>query len=154
MRTISLTLLGVVVLVALGCRQENARFAASADQVDSKIAVISMTSDPSVDLQQTNMGLIFAGFCLDEGYDVNLFLNVKGVKLATTSFPEDTRFGSHAPLKEQLVDLQQRGAKIHVCPVCMDDLGIEAEQIIPAAFVTSKPKLFAKLGDDTMVFTY
>ena len=100
------------------------------------------------------MGLTFAGFCVDEGYDVNIFLNVKGVHLATNGFSDEVKFMDHTPLKKQLVALKDRGVQVHVCPVCMKDFSIESGEIIPAAFVTTKPKLFAKLGADTMVFTY
>lgn len=127
---------------------------ASSQSVERKIAMISITSDPNEDLQEVNMGLTFAGFCADEGYDVNIFLNVKGVMLATNDFSDETRFQNHEPLKQQLIALKERGVNVHVCPVCMKDFDIDAGEIIPEAFVTDKPKLFAKLGSDTMVFTY
>ena len=55
---------------------------------------------------------------------------------------------------QQLQTLKSRGAELHVCPVCMKDLEITSDEIIEAAFVTDKPKLFGKLGGDTMVFSY
>ena len=48
----------------------------------------------------------------------------------------------------------ERGAEVHVCPVCMKDMDIEEEDLMEGAFVTSKPKLFANLGSNTVVFTY
>jgi predicted peroxiredoxin len=126
----------------------------SASKPGVKIAIISIISDPNSDLQKVNMGLTFAGFCADEGYDVNIFLNVEGVKLATKSFSDELSFKDHLPLKQQLVSLAERGGQIHVCPVCMKDFEITSDQIVPQAFVTDKPKLFAKLGADTMVFSY
>ena len=121
---------------------------------DKKIALISITSDPKADPQSVNMGLTFAGFCVDEGYDVAIFFNVKGVTLPTTSFDEEFKYLEHSPMVAQVKKLKERGVELHVCPVCMGDLKIEKGQIIEEAFVTSKPKLFAKLGSDTMVFTY
>lgn len=126
----------------------------SSSEAAQKIALISITSDPNTDLQEVNMGLTFAGFCVDEGYDVNIFLNVKGVHLATNDFSDEIAFLSHSPLKEQLKALNGRGVQVHVCPVCMGDFEIEADEIIEEAFVTDKPKLFGKLGSDTIVFTY
>ena len=156
MRPVSLVLI-LLVIGALGCFESSS--STTVDRSDSgasenKVAMISITSDPAVDLQEINMGLTFAGFCVDEGFDVNIFLNVKGVKLATNGFSDETKFKDYAPLKKQLIDLSKRGVQIHVCPVCMKDFGIENDEIIPDAFVTSKPKLFAKLGSDTIVFTY
>jgi predicted peroxiredoxin len=119
-----------------------------------KVALISMTSDPLADPQAVNMGLTFAGFCVDEGYEVAIFFNVHAVTLPTNTFADDFKYLEHAPLKTQLKTLKERGVELHVCPVCMKDLGIADADIISEAFVTSKPKLFAKLGADTMVLTY
>ena len=66
----------------------------------------------------------------------------------------DYKYQEHAPLIEQLQTLKSRGAELHVCPVCMKDLKITADEIMEDAFVTDKPRLFEKLGGDTMVFTY
>ena len=160
MRTFPFSLLLLLAVTFLsGCAQDQTSKKDSSSTSTTKaeakkIAVISITSDPKSELQEVNMGLTFAGFCADEGYDVNIFLNVKGVKLATNDFSNEISFKSHSPLKKQLVGLAGRGVQIHVCPVCMKDFDIPKEAIIPEAFVTDKPKLFAKLGPDTMVFTY
>jgi predicted peroxiredoxin len=151
--------LGLLLLVAVplttGCtRQSGSAPSTNATESGAKLALISITSDPNTDLQKVNMGLTFAGFCVDEGYDVNIFLNVEGVKLATNSFSNELRFKDHSPLKQHLVSLAERGVHVHVCPVCMKDFEITSDEIIPEAFVTDKPRLFAKLGADTMVFSY
>ena len=83
-----------------------------------------------------------------------IFFNVKGVLLPVRSFNPDFRFLEHPPMIETLKKLHGRGVQLHVCPVCMKDLEIPNDAIIEEAFVTDKPKLFAKLGGDTMVFTY
>ena len=151
---VSLLALCILFLSLSGC-QTNVRLDSPAIQnTDSKVAVISLTSDPLTHPQSVNMGLTFAGFCLDEGYDVAIFFNVKGVTLPTTSFDADYKYQEHAPMIEQLQTLKSRGAELHVCPVCMKDLKITADDIMEDAFVTDKPRLFEKLGGDTMVFTY
>lgn len=155
----SFLLVAILVAFAVGCENPSTNSptngnAASPAKSQDKIALISITSEPEVDLQEVNMGLTFAGFCADEGYDVNIFLNVKGVKLATHNFPESVKFKNHRPLKQQLMDLSGRGVQVHVCPVCMKDFEIPKDEIIPEAFVTDKPKLFGKLGPNTVVFTY
>lgn len=137
-----------------GCQNKVEQDSPAIKDTDAKVAVISLTSDPLTDPQAVNMGLTFAGFCLDEGYDVAIFFNVKGVTLPTTSFAADYKYQEHAPMIEQLQTLKSRGAELHVCPVCMKDLKITADDIIEDAFVTDKPRLFGKLGGDTMVFTY
>lgn len=152
-----LLLAGLLSLVIAGCEPSSSQTdpsSSGAQQGSAKVVVLSIISDPDEMPQKVNMALVFAGFCLDEGYDVNLFLNVAGVKMATKEYSETVAFKNHDPLKVQLIALSKRGAQVHVCPVCMKDLEISNDAIIPDAFVTSKPKLFAKLGADTMVMTY
>ncbi len=145
----------LLITMVFGCQKEIEQSGqTTVSDSEKKVAVISITSDPLADPQAVNMGLTFAGFCLDEGYDVAIFFNVKGVTLPTTGFDASYKYQDHAPLIEQLQSLNERGAELHVCPVCMKDLDITADDIIEEAFVTDKPKLFSKLGSDTMVFTY
>ena len=154
-------ILGLAVL-ASGCEQSKSTAgnsnlnSASLDAVSSGpgTVLLSVTSDVNVDPQSVNMALTLAGFCLDEDYTVAIFFNVKGVQIPTTGFPEEMAYGEHAPFKEQIRALAERGAEIHVCPVCMGDLGVEAEEIMESAFVTSKPKLFAHVGPHATVFSY
>jgi len=146
------TILGLVVLVS-GCAESNA-VSVEAVATGPGTVLLSVTSDANVDPQSVNMALTLAGFCLDEKYTVAIFFNVKGVQIPTTGFPEDLAYGDHAPFKEQIKALADRGAEIHVCPVCMGDLGVEAEDIMESAFVTSKAKLFAHVGPHATVFSY
>ena len=155
----SLMVIFSAVVLTAGCTNYSPEPGTNAGQLKNpnsttKIAVISITSDPKVDPQAVNMGLTFAGFCLDEGYQVAIFFNVKGTTLPTAEFPDDFAYQSHDPMKTQLVKLNERGAELHVCPVCMNDLSVSKSEIIDEAFVTSKPKLFANLGSNTVVFTY
>ena len=64
-------------LCLCGCQTNVKQDAWSSQNTDNKVAVISLTSDPLTHPQSVNMGLTFAGFCLDEGYDVAIFFNVK-----------------------------------------------------------------------------
>ncbi len=140
-------ILGLVVLVS-GCADSKAV------SVKAPTVLLSVTSDANEDPQSVNMALTLAGFCLDENYTVAIFFNVKGVQIPTTGFSEELAYGEHAPFKEQIRALAERGAEIHVCPVCMGDLGVEAEDIMESAFVTSKPKLFTHVGPHATVFSY
>jgi predicted peroxiredoxin len=146
--------LAFVVLALTGCEQTSSESAQVKTQADQKIALISITSDPLKNPQAVNMGLTFSGFCVDEGYKVAIFFNVKGTILPTKSFDPEFKYLEHTPMATQLGALKKRGVELHVCPVCMGDLKIEKDQIVEEAFVTSKPKLFANLGADTIVFTY
>ena len=153
MQRLSLLVFTVLLSSLLGCQKPAPAPGGSAES-GRKIAVISITTDAQVDPQKVNMALTFARFCVDEKYEVAIFFNVKGVLLPTTTFPDEFKYQEYDPLKSQVAALSTDGAEIHVCPVCMNDLGVMKEDIMEGAFVTTKPKLFAKLGPDTMVFTY
>jgi predicted peroxiredoxin len=146
--------IGALVLCAGGCADSKPGLLDDQPQLGPGTVLLSVTSDANEDPQSVNMALTLAGFCLDENYTVAIFFNVKGVHIPTTGFSEDLAYGDHAPFKEQIRALAERGAEIHVCPVCMGDLGVEAEDIMESAFVTSKPKLFAPVGPHATVFSY
>ena len=153
MHRISLLVLSLVTIGLVGCsgQQQSSSVTPGSER---KVAVISITSDAQLDPQAVNMGLTFANFCADEKYEVAIFFNVKGVQLPTKSFPDDFQYLEHDPFKAQIKALAEKGVEIHVCPVCMGDLKVSGDEIMEEAFVTTKAKLFAKLGADTMVFTY
>jgi predicted peroxiredoxin len=154
--TMKQVMLGLALVCLLaGCNTKSGEATVSGDLTSlQKVALISITSDADVDPQAVNMGLTFANFCLEEGFKVAIFFNVKGVKIPTVDFPDDQAYGEHAPFKQQIATLSQQGVEIHVCPVCMGDLGVVDEDIMEGAFKTTKPKLFANLGVSTVVFTY
>lgn len=149
-------LLGLALLSLLaGCNKNPAEQTVTKEVAAvQKVALISITSDANSDPQSVNMGLTFARFCHEEGFKVAIFFNVKGVTIPTTAFPDDASYGEHDPFKEQITNLSSQGVEIHVCPVCMGDLGVVADDIMDGAFVTTKDKLFANLGVSTVVFTY
>lgn len=156
MRKLSLMVPAAVVCSALsGCVNSYSDSTTSnAAAPEKKIVVFSITRNPENNPQSVNMALTLAGFSLDEGYKVALFFNVKSTGTPTVEFPDDYGYKDHPPLKQQLTDLMERGAEVHVCPVCMKDMDIKEEDLMEGAFVTSKPKLFANLGSNTVVFTY
>ena len=126
---------------------------ASAGSEDS-IVFISVTSDAEQNPQAVDMAMKLAGFSLDEDRRVAMFFNVKGVKLPTNAFSDEFAFQENDPIKTQLANLIERGAEVHVCPICMKAHGVEESDIVAGAQVTTRPKLFANIGADTSVFTY
>ncbi len=116
--------------------------------------LLSVTSDAVEDPQAVDMAMKLAGFSLDEGRKVVMFFNVKGVTVPVNAFSDDFAFQENEPIKTQLLDLIQRGADVHVCPICMQALEIEESALIDGAKVTTRPNLFANIGPETAVFTY
>ena len=145
-------IIGLALLVSSCANSDPVRI--NMDSPEPGTVLLSVTSDANEDPQSVNMALTLAGFCLEENYTVAIFFNVKGVKIPTTDFSEELAYGDHAPFKEQIRALAERGAEIHVCPVCMGDLGVEAGDIMESAFVTTKAKLFTHVGPHVTVFSY
>jgi predicted peroxiredoxin len=118
------------------------------------IVLLSVTSDAQQDPQSVDMAMRFAGFALDEGRRVFMFFNVKGVKIPSSHLADDFAYEQSSPLKEQLAALIQRGADVHVCPVCMKALGVNEGDLMEGAKVTTRASLFANIQPATVVFTY
>lgn len=115
---------------------------------------VMVTCDPRQDAQSVDMALKFALFALDEGRAVTIFFTVKGVYLPSRRVAADFVY-KDKPLQEQLRDLIARGADVHVCPVCMKALDVaEADIVVVNAKVTTRERLFARIGPSTAVFSF
>jgi predicted peroxiredoxin len=117
------------------------------------VMVFNVTSGAEEDPHAVTMALQLAGHALDDGRDVVLFFNVRAVRIPTKAFPEDLAFKDR-PIKALLTDLIARGAEAQICPHCMHALGVAEEDLVEGATVTDREKLFGRLGENTVVFTY
>lgn len=131
-----------------GCTKPGVR--SSGDEV----VFFNVTIDGSEEPQRLDMAMKLAGFSLDEKRKVFMFFNVNGVHVPSNKYPADRKFQENEPIQEQLVKLIERGAVVHVCPICMKALGVEKEDLIEGSHVTTRKKLFANIGGNTAVFTY
>jgi len=148
------TILMVVgLLVLTGCPRSGAETAQPTGVPGAQIVLFSITSAATEDPHAVTMALQLAGHALDDGRRVVLFFNVRGVTVPTTDLPEDLAFGAK-PIKALLTALIARGAEAHVCPHCMNALGVEASDLIAGALVTNRDRLFSLLGSNTVVFSY
>lgn len=150
MKALTAVLLGVCLLTA-GCQAPEP---ASLSEAEPRPGLLlNVTADPQEDPHSVTMALQLAGHGLDDGREVVVFLNVRAVPVATADLPADLAF--HAdPIKDLLADLIARGAEVHVCPHCLDALGIDEASLIEGARVTTRDALFGKLGEATQVFSY
>lgn len=132
-----------------GCQQQSTPTAPG-----NPVVFFNVTTDGSADMQRLDMAMKLAGFALDEKRNVFIFFNVKGVNVPTKSFSADKKFQDNKPIKDQLAKLIERGAKVHVCPICMKGLGVEKSDLVEGAEVTTRKALFDRIGPGTTVFTY
>ena len=151
-----LTILAAAVLATgLGCttiEQSQPNVVAEASS-GPPVMFLNITSGAEDDPHSVTMALQLAGYALDDGRDVVLFFNVRGVDVPTIDLPGDVAFEDR-PIRELLIELLDRGAEAHVCPHCMEAMDIEVDDLIPGAFVADREKLFGKPGSNIVVFSY
>ena len=138
-----------------GCSKSDSNAPNAKPQTSADANVfISVVSDMDSNPQAVDMAMKVAGFSLDEGRTVFMFFNVKGVRVPVQSLGDDVAFGSNDPVKKQLAKLIERGATVHVCPICMKALDVKEDQLVAGSHVTTRPALFQQIRNDTCVFTY
>ena len=137
-----------------GCQEPSSGSMASNNPTGPTTVFLSVVSDVTQDPQAIDMAMKFAGFALEEQRNVVLFFNVKGVEIPVKSLAADLAFAEGDPIKQQLEGLIKQGVEVHVCPICMKALGVEAGDLIDGAEVTTRAGLFSHIGSHTTVFTY
>ncbi|MEN8177545.1 MAG: DsrE family protein, partial [Pseudomonadota bacterium] len=101
------------------------------------------------------MALGQANKALEHGYKVVLFLNVRGVFLASKSFHTDTLSASGMSLQNMLKAAMKKGARALICPMCMKKAGMTMDDLIEG-IEKGGPNITMKLmtADDTAVMSY
>ena len=153
---VSRNLLVAVVLlsgIALGLWASGAQVFANDKENEAPVFVLNLTSGKD-DLHAAWMGLQLAEHALNDGRKVILFLNVRAPELATTKVAPTLAFQGKPPIQTLLRGLTARGAKLLVCPTCLDALGIDAGALIEGAELATREALFGPLGPNTVVFSY
>ena len=119
---------------------------------EKKTIFYNITSD---DTWAAGMALGQANKALDSGYKVVIFLNVRGVYLASKSFNSDIAIASSMSLQDMLKGAMKKGATAIICPMCMKKAGITQDDLIEG-IVKGGPDvtLKAMTADDTVVISY
>lgn len=139
---VSLLLLLMVLSVAV----------ARADESPSKTIFYNVTTSES---WASGMALGQAGMALKNGYRVVVFLNVRGVYLASKSHPQDTFSGTGKNAHEMIASLIENGARVVICPMCMKKAAIDEADLLPGVELGGPAVTFPLMtGDDTVVMSY
>jgi len=101
--------------------------------------MLNLTSDASLDAHSSMMGLNLALTAVEEGIDVTVFMNVKGVKLM---LPGNDSINE--PLLSVIKSIREEGGQIWACPMCMEATGVEKE-MMPEYIQTSNPEMMMEL---------
>lgn len=108
---------------------------------------VNLTTD---DAHRANMGISFGGNQLERGHPLTVFLNDKGVFIASKANAD--KFGSH---QKMLSELMSKGAVVLICPMCMKHYSVKEADLIPGVKV-GNPELTggALFKDNTKTLTW
>ena len=101
------------------------------------------------------MALGQANKALENGYNVAIFLNVRGVFLASKKFKTDGWADSGKSLQDMLKSAMDNGAKAIICPMCMKKVGMTMDDVIEGV-VKGGPNVTMKAmtADHTVVISF
>jgi sulfur relay (sulfurtransferase) complex TusBCD TusD component (DsrE family) len=108
---------------------------------------INLTSD---DGHRANMALKFGAAQLELGHPLTVFLNDKGVVIASKA-----KVADFSQQQEAIQGLVAKGATIIACPFCMKHYGVDPADLLPGVQV-GNPKLTggALFQDNTKTLTW
>jgi predicted peroxiredoxin len=101
------------------------------------------------------MALAQATKALESGYGVVIFLNVRGVLLASRTFLSDTNAQAGVSVQDQLKGAMAKGAQVIVCPMCLAKVGMTMDDVMEGV-VKGGPDTTLKTmtADGTVVISY
>ena len=96
-----------------------------------------------------------ANKALEAGQDVVLFLNVRGVYLASTARQQDTFAAAGMTPQQLLQAAMDKGGRVIICPMCMKQAGMSMDDVIEGVERGGPDVTFKALNDpDTVVLSY
>jgi predicted peroxiredoxin len=101
------------------------------------------------------MALGQANKALESGYGVVIYLNVRGVFIASKTFKTDSNGMSGNSLQDMLKAAMGKGAQVIICPMCMAKAGMTMDDLVDGV-IEGKPDVTLPLmtDDDTTVISY
>ncbi|RRQ23444.1 hypothetical protein D5687_06745 [Guyparkeria sp. SCN-R1] len=85
------------------------------------------------------------------GHDVIVYLNVRGVYLAAKDRKQDTLGATGRTAQETLQMAIENGARVLVCPMCMKQGGLSADDLIDGVELGKPDTLFELLSQEGVV---
>jgi len=127
-------------------------FSAGSWADDEKTIFYNITTDEA---WAAGMALGQANKALESGYGVVIFLNVRGVLIASKSFKTDTNGAVGKNLQEMLKVAMANGANAIICPMCLGKVGMTMDDVVEGV-VKGGPDttLKALTADNTVVMSY
>ena len=95
-----------------------------------------------------------AGAALDEGKQVVLWLTSDGVRLALNGYADRIRADQDPPVERVHAQFIEKGGRFYVCPICFNDRGLDASELVEGAELKGATPLMEFAGDGATTFTY
>ena len=144
----------VAAVVVLGLGFTLSERSAIAQQSAAKGTILFNVTSGQNDLHAATMAMQLAGHSLDDGRDVIIFLNVRAPVFASKKVEGELSFHGNPDVPTMLKDLMKRGAKVLVCPHCMDAMDVTEADLIAGAKPATRESLLGPLGPNAVVFSY
>lgn len=107
---------------------------------------VNLTSDEA---HRTLMAVQFSTKMHLKGHSLTIYLNDKGVKLASKANTQ------YAEFQAKLAEAIQKGATVYICPMCMQEYSIEGATLVEGIKVGNANLLEkAIFADDTTVISW
>lgn len=107
---------------------------------------VNLTSDEG---HRTLMAVQFSTKMHDKGHALTIYLNDKGVKLASKENKQ------YAEFQSKLAEAIKKGAKVYICPMCMKEYKIEGPTLVDGLKIGNANLLEkAIFEDDTTVISW
>jgi len=95
-----------------------------------------------------------AGAALDQGKEVVMWLTSEGVRLALRGYVDPIRAELEPPVKRVHDQFIEKGGRFFVCPICFNDRGLDADELVEGAELKGASPLMEFAGDGATTFTY
>jgi predicted peroxiredoxin len=95
-----------------------------------------------------------AGAALDQGKEVVMWLSSEGVRLALRGYVDPIRADADPPVKRVHDQFIDKGGRFFVCPICFNERGLDAADLVQNAELKGATPLMEFAGDGAMTFTY
>jgi predicted peroxiredoxin len=95
-----------------------------------------------------------AGAALDQGKEVVMWLTSEGVRLALQGYVDPIRAEQDPPVDRVHAQFIEKGGRFYVCPICFNERGLDAGELVDNAELKGATPLMEFAGDGAMTFSY
>ncbi|CAN94726.1 hypothetical protein sce4563 [Sorangium cellulosum So ce56] len=126
---------------------------ATAEDARQRTLLFNVTSGQE-DVHAATMALMAASNSLDAGWSTILYFNVHAAALASRNLSDSVALAGERPVKELLAAAIAKGAKVFVCPHCMQVAGVKAEELVEGAKPAALQAVLDQLHGDVISLSY